>query len=674
MHPRQRRFLGVLGLVVVLLGVVLFAHGDQTTHRLPDQTRQRQVWHGDVHSPYIISGCTPAVPGGLTFAAFACEGYVRDSTTNELLYVGQPSAAVGPLNSGNGTYWLAIHRDRTTTVAGWTRQGGTSYLWQLSATKPATPNGAILFEFVTVAGGAITSAQMIAPRHGDWQNTTAFLYAERFGVSASNTDNTEPIRRLLADGVNRCVIWPSGTFAVLSTINAQGTNERCWIGQGKGSTTVRGATNGQPVIDFGGATNWTLKDLAITSHSVTPANVTAVFTRTAAVNDCGRFRMHNVAVGGSPTVAAWVMWGCADNVFVDVDIGVPADTAFALHMGDQNCSTAGRTGCLNLVSQYSAYVATSNSSNNTFIGGSVTCTGAPSNCQRAPIFLNGVFNLRMLGVYAATTYNVASLPTWRGAAGVDVVNASAPVWIDSGAGQNYGVTFENFHHEGSTNYGFILNGGSVLGWSIRNSVLLNNIWTIFGSATTSIDGLDTQGNNLYSVVPSGGFLSVPTLNNSSFNASNQNVTIVTASSNVTVLNGASVQFPGGTKGIPIQASSRFYPAGDGTTRDYNAGFSAVYRTQLATVSFGLVANGAWGTAPASVGVAHNPGSTGPSINNCCAVVATPLNGTLPAGVQAGQAYISSLNNVVIPVYNASGAGQTMNNTTWVIVIWQLSPP
>src|SRR3990167_915364 len=149
-----------LSLLLLCLALLLpcVVRIDPATHALPDEARKRQVWFGDALSPYVVSGCAPAVPGAsLTFAAFACEGYVRDTSTGELLYAPQPAAAVGPLNAGNGTYWLALHKDRTSAVGGWTRQAGTHYLWQLSASRPAEPAGGQIFREVTVAAGAISA-------------------------------------------------------------------------------------------------------------------------------------------------------------------------------------------------------------------------------------------------------------------------------------------------------------------------------------------------------------------------------------------------------------------------------------------------------------------------------------------------------------------------------------
>src|SRR5215510_7463842 len=92
------------------------------THSTPDPSAEQRAWFGDALAPYVVSGCLPSVPSSsLTLAAFACQGYVHD-TSGELIYVDQPAHAVGPLSGGDGTYWLALHRDFSSAVSGWTRQ------------------------------------------------------------------------------------------------------------------------------------------------------------------------------------------------------------------------------------------------------------------------------------------------------------------------------------------------------------------------------------------------------------------------------------------------------------------------------------------------------------------------------------------------------------------------
>lgn len=116
----------------------------------------KRLWEVDSFPSFIPSGCSPLLPASsLTLAAFACAAQIKDvgATWTHVL---QAAAAVGPFSSGDGTYWVMIYRDMTSTVSGWSRQPGTYYLGQKSSTQPSTPNGGIIFSKVTVSGGVIT--------------------------------------------------------------------------------------------------------------------------------------------------------------------------------------------------------------------------------------------------------------------------------------------------------------------------------------------------------------------------------------------------------------------------------------------------------------------------------------------------------------------------------------
>ena len=129
------------------------------THNAPDETREQWATHYDMAVPFLVAPtCLPAVPGGgggLTFGAFSCSAYVQDTTNHLLIYVTQPATSVGPLNSGDGTYWLGLHKNVSGAVASWTRQTGTHYLWLKQASQPANPDSVLVFAQVTIAGGII---------------------------------------------------------------------------------------------------------------------------------------------------------------------------------------------------------------------------------------------------------------------------------------------------------------------------------------------------------------------------------------------------------------------------------------------------------------------------------------------------------------------------------------
>ena len=164
------------------------------------------LWFGESQAPYIVAGCAPAVPGAsLTFAAFPCQAYVQGSA-GELVYVTQPSRSVGPLNGGNGTYWLAAHRDLSSTVSGWTRQAGTHYLWQLATNQPNDPIGGRIVRQVTVAAGAI-SASVPVGSMGRLPIETAMriVTVQRYATGGWGTP-TNPWT-----GWDTAITWQSGT-------------------------------------------------------------------------------------------------------------------------------------------------------------------------------------------------------------------------------------------------------------------------------------------------------------------------------------------------------------------------------------------------------------------------------------------------------------------------------
>jgi hypothetical protein len=114
----------------------------------------------------------------------------------DLVYVDQPSKAIGPLNGGDGLYWLAIHKDISTAVSGWTRQTGTHYLWRLSATEPPAPTHGSLIARATVATSAVTLiADYRVPlsyaqsRHYDLTDTLYGGVGDAL-VGGGGTDNT----------------------------------------------------------------------------------------------------------------------------------------------------------------------------------------------------------------------------------------------------------------------------------------------------------------------------------------------------------------------------------------------------------------------------------------------------------------------------------------------------
>lgn len=109
---------------------------------------------------HLVSGCAPATSGTATIGAFACAGRLQVGGT--LVPVVQAASAVGPLS--NGTNWLALDFETARTVSGWTRQSGTRFLYQISATLPATPPGTMIFAKATVAAGVVTTVTEVGTR------------------------------------------------------------------------------------------------------------------------------------------------------------------------------------------------------------------------------------------------------------------------------------------------------------------------------------------------------------------------------------------------------------------------------------------------------------------------------------------------------------------------------
>lgn len=158
------RRLWILCVLLLLSASLAFA---ANTHNTPSEAFERQAWFGDAQAAYAVSGCLPPASGTTTTGTFACAAYVKASG-GELVYVTQPTKTVGPLSGGDGTYWIAIHRDGSTAVGGWTRQVGTHYLWQKSSSQPATPANSLMLSRLTVASSAITATLPLLESYPFW--------------------------------------------------------------------------------------------------------------------------------------------------------------------------------------------------------------------------------------------------------------------------------------------------------------------------------------------------------------------------------------------------------------------------------------------------------------------------------------------------------------------------
>ena len=217
---------------------------------------------------FISSGCSPAIPGsGVTFSTFACAGTLTLGTI--ALNVNQGAAGVGPLSGGDGTYWLAITVRTTDTPSGWTRQSGTHYIWQKSATKLANPVGGILFLRVTVSGGNITATDDMRIA-SEYQAATGIVVvtdplwgAKGDGVTLDTTAIRAAINALpgwieppsTLEKPNGTVFFPCGTYLVDASIftklrryiRIQGAARTCTVIKANGTAVTPLAT----VLDSG---------------------------------------------------------------------------------------------------------------------------------------------------------------------------------------------------------------------------------------------------------------------------------------------------------------------------------------------------------------------------------------------------------------------------------------
>lgn len=126
-----------------------------------DNINDNREWWADSAVSYIQSGCTPTVPtSSLTITTFACRAYIKQDNK----WYGVDQAAITFTIADATPTWLAVHRSSTATVSGWTRPARGHYLYQQSATKPADPDGGVVFAEVTVAGSIITAIDLYGPR------------------------------------------------------------------------------------------------------------------------------------------------------------------------------------------------------------------------------------------------------------------------------------------------------------------------------------------------------------------------------------------------------------------------------------------------------------------------------------------------------------------------------
>ena len=248
------------------------------SHGVTDSTAELYAVLGDAIVPFLVTqACLPPVPGGggsLTFGSFSCSVYAKNTSSGAQVYISQPAIGLGPLNAGDGTYWFAMHRDVSTSVASWTRQTGSHYLWQKTASQPANPNGGLVAAQITVSGGKITAIVPSATSSSTRNPSMGIMYAADYGVICDGA--TETSGRL----------QQAITLAAANNVSLQLPGGTCVIRTGMSVPTksrIIGAPNGELYWDTPVAGVNVVLDLAEGGTQITIEGVRLRSTNTTAV-------------------------------------------------------------------------------------------------------------------------------------------------------------------------------------------------------------------------------------------------------------------------------------------------------------------------------------------------------------------------------------------------------
>ncbi len=218
-------------------------------------------------SGYVLSGCLPAPSASTTAAAFACTSVSKDGRQST-----QDAAAV-TFSGGDGTYWLAAHKDTTTSISSWTRQSGTHYLWRIASSQPTTPAGSVLVARLTVSGSAITAVSPLAGRNGPLPLSVVHgaYNAREFGMLGDTSDVTAALTQALATlptaGIGGGkIIFPIGDYTISSPIDLKNlrnvTLECATVARRAAddqSCTMRYTASSGSLFTFNGATGITIR-------------------------------------------------------------------------------------------------------------------------------------------------------------------------------------------------------------------------------------------------------------------------------------------------------------------------------------------------------------------------------------------------------------------------------
>lgn len=161
-----------------------------------------------ISQSYALTGCWSVQPAsGVSLAAFPCTARIRHG--NRSFDVKQDPLGIGPLNLGDGTYWVAMNYNSGAPAAGWTQQASSKYLWKLAATRPAGQPGVMVFMTVIVTGGNITGVGDL--REDDENNQETDVGRALWDTVGNNsTDDTAALQRVV-----NSVLWKDNRVLVI---------------------------------------------------------------------------------------------------------------------------------------------------------------------------------------------------------------------------------------------------------------------------------------------------------------------------------------------------------------------------------------------------------------------------------------------------------------------------
>ena len=288
---------------------------------------------GTTITDFVSSGCLPTVPTppSVVFPTFACEGNIL--VGGKVFNIQQLTSTVSLIGATNTTYWVALDYSKTRTVASWTREAGTKYIWLASATRPTTPAGTtILFSSqVTGCPGACNISVITDVRtpksyvsSGVYSVTDKLYGAVGDGVA----DDSAAITLTLANAAGKKVIFPPGTYKMVSGVTILGNNvsvdfgSATFVNAGPTYLFTFGPTSDTPVY-----TNLSLQGGYWTqSDPATGINRNYIHIRSYKGFTVRDMYMKNVSNGGI------TVWAGSEDGLID-GITIDGNTAYTVKRG-----------------------------------------------------------------------------------------------------------------------------------------------------------------------------------------------------------------------------------------------------------------------------------------------------------------------------------------------------